>query len=470
MPRNGSGTYSLPAGNPVVSGTTIQSTWANSTLNDVGDAITGSLARDGTGGMSGPLRLADGTVSIPGLAFAAETTTGLSRPTTNAIVASVSAVEKMRINASGASVTGTLGVSGDVAINTDKFNVTAASGNTLVAGTLGVTGLITATGGVSGAVTSSSATITGGTINGTTIGATTPSTGAFTTASASTSVTTPSVTNAGTLALSATGANVITAATNGAERVRIDSSGNVGIGTTSPAYPLQVRRAGGAGSLGISIDSVGATDRTVQYFSIQDTAASLGTGHAFYYRVPSSTTDVLGLMLDEAGKVGIGTSSPAEKLHVNGSVVFGGTAAYQTITQDGSNNFVLNSWNAQIFQTASTEQLRIRTDGSLWTNANAQPGFFARAWVNFDGTGTVAIRASGNVSSITDNGVGDYTINFTTAMVDTNYSPVSMSTGISVDDGGLGAAAKTTTAFRFSTIGVSGARNDYANVSVAIFR
>jgi hypothetical protein len=45
-----------------------------------------------------------------------------------------------------------------------------------------------------------------------------------------------------------------------------------------------------------------------------------------------------------------------------------------------------------------------------------------RAWVNFNGTGTVAIRASGNVLSITDNGVGDYTVNFTTAMPDANYS------------------------------------------------
>ena len=45
-----------------------------------------------------------------------------------------------------------------------------------------------------------------------------------------------------------------------------------------------------------------------------------------------------------------------------------------------------------------------------------------RAWVNFNGTGTVAIRASGNVSSITDNGTGNYTINFTTALVDANYS------------------------------------------------
>ena len=49
----------------------------------------------------------------------------------------------------------------------------------------------------------------------------------------------------------------------------------------------------------------------------------------------------------------------------------------------------------------------------------------AKAWVNFNGTGTVAIRASYNVSSITDNGVGNYTVNFTTAMADTNYAVVS---------------------------------------------
>jgi hypothetical protein len=48
----------------------------------------------------------------------------------------------------------------------------------------------------------------------------------------------------------------------------------------------------------------------------------------------------------------------------------------------------------------------------------------ARAWVNFNGTGTVAIRASLNVSSITDNGTGNYTVNFTTAMPDANYSLV----------------------------------------------
>ena len=49
------------------------------------------------------------------------------------------------------------------------------------------------------------------------------------------------------------------------------------------------------------------------------------------------------------------------------------------------------------------------------------PIYACRAWVNFNGTGTVAIRASGNVSSITDNGTGDYTVNFITAMTDVNY-------------------------------------------------
>jgi len=58
------------------------------------------------------------------------------------------------------------------------------------------------------------------------------------------------------------------------------------------------------------------------------------------------------------------------------------------------------------------------------TVSGTAPIYPCRAWVNFNGTGTVAIRASGNVTSITDNGTGDYTVNFTTAMSDANYSAV----------------------------------------------
>lgn len=53
--------------------------------------------------------------------------------------------------------------------------------------------------------------------------------------------------------------------------------------------------------------------------------------------------------------------------------------------------------------------------------SGTEVGTLCRAWVNFNGTGTVAIRAQFNVSSITDNGQGDYTVNFTNAMPDTNF-------------------------------------------------
>lgn len=57
MSRNGSGVYNLPAGNPVVTGTTISSTWANNTLSDISTALTGSVASDGQTAMSGNLQM-----------------------------------------------------------------------------------------------------------------------------------------------------------------------------------------------------------------------------------------------------------------------------------------------------------------------------------------------------------------------------------------------------------------------------
>ena len=86
--------------------------------------------------------------------------------------------------------------------------------------------------------------------------------------------------------------------------------------------------------------------------------------------------------------------------------------------------------------------------------SGSAPVYAARAWVNFNGTGTVAIRASGNVSSITDNGTGDYTVNFTTAMPDANYA----------------VSAPTTTACRVNTTNSLGNVLDNSYVNVSIFR
>ena len=79
MPRNGSGVYSLPAGNPVVPGTTISSSVQNSTMSDVGNELTNSLDRSGRGPMTAPLKLADGTVATPGLSFNSEPGSGFYR-------------------------------------------------------------------------------------------------------------------------------------------------------------------------------------------------------------------------------------------------------------------------------------------------------------------------------------------------------------------------------------------------------
>lgn len=77
--RNASGTYSLPSGNPVVTGTTITSTWANNTLSDLSTEMTSSLDRAGRGAMTAPLQCSSGSVSAPGLTFSGDTNTGLYR-------------------------------------------------------------------------------------------------------------------------------------------------------------------------------------------------------------------------------------------------------------------------------------------------------------------------------------------------------------------------------------------------------
>ena len=100
----------------------------------------------------------------------------------------------------------------------------------------------------------------------------------------------------------------------------------------------------------------------------------------------------------------------------------------------------------------------------------------AKAWVNFNGTGTVAIRASLNVSSITDNGTGDYTVNFTTALADANYAAMGC---YQYDQSGATAAgvflqlnrtAQTASAVRITTSTSPGVVYDGTTVTVAVFR
>ena len=95
MPRNASGTYSLPSGNPVVAGTTIEASWANTTLQDVATELTNSLSRTGAGGMLAPFRLSDGTLGAPGIAFLNEPASGMFRPSASNVSMAVSGVLAM---------------------------------------------------------------------------------------------------------------------------------------------------------------------------------------------------------------------------------------------------------------------------------------------------------------------------------------------------------------------------------------
>lgn len=116
-----------------------------------------------------------------------------------------------------------------------------------------------------------------------------------------------------------------------------------------------------------------------------------------------------------------------------------------------------------------------------WLNPDGTENYKCRAWVNLNGTGTVAIRAGGNVSSITDNGTGDYTVNFSAAMPDTSYSvvvsggsPGSAAIVVSMNTSGLTGTevAPLTTAFRFNTgyTTTSGSTSDPKYTHVAVFR
>ena len=106
------------------------------------------------------------------------------------------------------------------------------------------------------------------------------------------------------------------------------------------------------------------------------------------------------------------------------------------------------------------------------------PSYSSRAWVNFNGTGTVAIRASGNVSSITDNGTGDYTINFTTAMPDANYSVAGLSqrnasagnVSWTEINGSSSYNSLTTSGVRVSSRDQSTGANDPLCFTVSVFR
>jgi hypothetical protein len=202
------------------------------------------------------------------------------------------------------------------------------------------------------------------------------------------------------------------------------------------------------------------------------------------------TAAITAVTIDASQNVGIGTSSPAQKLSVVGTVYSSGSNGFAV--GDGSvfapstfNNIpnygigylttgsstTLASFGNMKFYTAQALAMSIDQSGLFQFNSgygSVATAYGCRAWVNFNGTGTVAIRASGNVSSITDNSVGNYTVNFTTAMPDANYSSLGFSLG-----GGspvVYGLTKLAASMQIQVVANTFSAADSADVSVAIFR
>jgi hypothetical protein len=142
-----------------------------------------------------------------------------------------------------------------------------------------------------------------------------------------------------------------------------------------------------------------------------------------------------------------------------------GTVVADTIRADSTSTLVLRNGVAN-------------TPPTIQDSAGTQIGTFCRAWVNFNGTtnvgGFCTIRASFNVTSVADNGTGDYTVNITNALPDANYNVVGAlggTTVLAVDIGILAANAPTTTTLRFgSRRTTDGALIDATYANISIFR
>jgi hypothetical protein len=204
--------------------------------------------------------------------------------------------------------------------------------------------------------------------------------------------------------------------------------------------------------------------------------------------------------IDTSQNVGVGTTSPAVKFEVSGTVVASGLNARITNTDTDASaragiQFKTGA-SANVWQTftrnnqlvfginAVADYMAIDGSGNLQFNSgygSSAIAYGCRAWVNFNGdtAGSPAIRASGNVSSLTDNGAGRYAVNFTNAMPDANYGAnvsvsgqpgVSDAMFITTDQNNTVRVNPTTSSFAMTAFRFQGSPLDADFVRVSIFR
>jgi hypothetical protein len=199
--------------------------------------------------------------------------------------------------------------------------------------------------------------------------------------------------------------------------------------------------------------------------------------------INATTTNGVVIQPDNSGSLELQTNSGTTALTIDTSqraAFVAGTAAAPAITTTGDTNTGIFFSAADTIDFAEGGTAVGQFDSSANFKFNSGYGSVAtaygcRAWVNFNGTGTVAIRASGNVTSITDNGTGAYTINFTTAMPDANYATCITGGYYVGNDARLittinSDVAQTTSGFRIQSTMVDGPARDSDRYGISVFR
>ena len=277
------------------------------------------------------------------------------------------------------------------------------------------------------------------------------------------------------------------------------SADRVGVGTNAPGAKMTVYGASGV-AVSLNNSTTGTSPSTG--FQIQVG----GTTDAFLWNYSAGplvfgTNNLERARFDSSGNFGVGTATPNTKMEVAGGsttelrVVSSGdltSGAASILRLGGSNSATsgylgyggtssqIDIWNtlngALTFATNNTERGRFTAGGDFQFNSgygSVATAYGCRAWVNFDGTGTVSIRASGNVTSITDNGTGSYTVNLTNALPDANASAVACPAFAAFPSGWGGDVINSrvisTTQVEVLNL-ASGVARDIAIVNVAVFR
>jgi hypothetical protein len=294
-------------------------------------------------------------------------------------------------------------------------------------------------------------------------------------------------------------ADAIAFSGGGVESMRIDANRNVGIGTTIALTKLHV--------VSNAIYDPLRLESTVSGYERSWTIGP-NVGASGQFAIRDTTASANRVNIDSAGNMGLGTTASAWDTNRKAFQIGGSGALWTSTSGNGtlflSNNTYFDGTNFRYLTTGATTYCALATDGSYaWSRAasgtagnvvtfttamnldassnlqfnsgygSVATAYGCRAWVNFDGTGTVAIRNSGNVSSITDSGVGDYNVNFTNAMPDGNYSAAG---SVTASGGGAyvvcpdHAGAYPTGYLRIQVSTGAGTTIDRPVVNVAVFR